>query len=317
MSDTPATEEGATRAAISDEEVAALLEKSPESVRPYDFAAHKVSRTQLPMLELIAKSFAEHASVSLAALLGRDTVLQFTSVESVKTADFQASLSTPACVAVVRIKPLPETAFVTIEPQLLLTLLDGFFGGSGRAIIDNQAIATSAAQRFMTLLMRSLMANWVTAWVPVAAIEVDPINQETNPRLVQFGDAKELLVAVQFAVEVGTQTGQLAWLLPEKLLAPVREALASISGKVADQRQDSWTPALTATLQTASIETRALMAQAQISLGELVRLSVGDIIPIDAPQQVTLLAGDIPLYRGRFGVSQGRNALRIDVGDMT
>jgi flagellar motor switch protein FliM len=53
------------------------------------------------------------------------------------------------------------------------------------------------------------------------------------------------------------------------------------------------------------------LGHAQISLGELVRLVPGDIIPIDAPEQVLLLAGDVPLYRGKFGVSQGRNALRI------
>jgi len=53
------------------------------------------------------------------------------------------------------------------------------------------------------------------------------------------------------------------------------------------------------------------LAEAQISLGDLVRLVPGDVIPIEAPQQVTLLAGDVPLYRGKFGVSQGRNALKI------
>jgi flagellar motor switch protein FliM len=42
-----------------------------------------------------------------------------------------------------------------------------------------------------------------------------------------------------------------------------------------------------------------------------VSLAPGDIIPIEAPQQVTLFAGEVPLYRGRFGISQGRNALKI------
>jgi flagellar motor switch protein FliM len=64
-------------------------------------------------------------------------------------------------------------------------------------------------------------------------------------------------------------------------------------------------------LQDAQLDMRAILAQAQISLRELVTLSPGDIIPIEAPQQVTLLAGDVPLYQGRFGVSQGRNALKI------
>jgi len=42
-----------------------------------------------------------------------------------------------------------------------------------------------------------------------------------------------------------------------------------------------------------------------------VRLVPGDVIPIEAPQDVRLLAGDVPVYRGKFGISQGRNALKI------
>ena len=57
-----------------------------------------------------------------------------------------------------------------------------------------------------------------------------------------------------------------------------------------------------------------MLAQAKISLGELVRLTPGDIIPIEPPQDVVLLAGDVPLHRGRFGVSQGHNALKIIPG---
>jgi flagellar motor switch protein FliM len=68
---------------------------------------------------------------------------------------------------------------------------------------------------------------------------------------------------------------------------------------------------ITQALQEAHLDTRAVLAQAQISLRELVSLAPGDIIPIEAPQQVTLLAGDVPLYRGRFGISQGHNALKI------
>ena len=51
-----------TPARISDEEVQALLEKSgkegAQTVRPYDFAAQRINRTQLPLLEAIAKNFA-------------------------------------------------------------------------------------------------------------------------------------------------------------------------------------------------------------------------------------------------------------------
>ena len=35
------------------------------------------------------------------------------------------------------------------------------------------------------------------------------------------------------------------------------------------------------------------------------------VISIEAPEQVVLMAEDVPLYLGRFGISQGHNALRI------
>ena len=61
----------------------------------------------------------------------------------------------------------------------------------------------------------------------------------------------------------------------------------------------------------------AVLGQARISLRELVQLSPGDVIPIDAPEAVLLLAENVPLYHGRFGVSQGHNAVKILSGAAT
>ncbi|HEX9403918.1 MAG TPA: FliM/FliN family flagellar motor switch protein [Steroidobacteraceae bacterium] len=310
--------EAQARAAISDEEVSALLEKNgADAVRPYDFAAQRINRMQLPLLEVVSKSFAERAGASLSTLLGRDAAMQFTSLESAKSADLQAALPVPASLAVVRLKPLPGFAFVSVEPDLLLTLLDGFFGGSGRATVDPQAAIAPAAQRFLALMLRSFAADLTAAWAPVTPLELELVKQETNPRLVQLGAPLEALLVVKFTVEFGARSGHIDWLLPEVLLAPVREALAADGGQTTLLSQEAWAPALTAALQDAELDTRAVLAQAQISLRELVRLSPGDIIPIEPPQQVTLFAGNVPLYRGRFGVSQGRNALKILPGAPT
>jgi flagellar motor switch protein FliM len=306
------------RAEISDEEVSALLEKNgADAVRPYDFTSQRINRMRLPLLEVVSKSFAERAGASISALVGRDAAIQFTSLESAKSGELQAALPMPGSLAVVRLKPLPGLAFVSVEPALLLTLLDGFFGGSGRATADAQAAVAPAAQRFLALLLRSLAADLTAAWAPVAPIELELVKQETNPRLVQLGAANESVLVLKFTVEFGARSGRIDWLLPEALLAPVREALAADGGQTLVRKQEAWAPVLTSALQDAEIDTRAVLAQAEISLRELVRLSPGDIIPIEAPQQVTLFAGDVPLYRGRFGVSQGRNALKILSGAST
>jgi flagellar motor switch protein FliM len=303
------------QARISNEEVAALLEKDGKeaaaTVHPYDFAAQRINRTQLPLLEVINKNFADRGGASLCGLLGRDASLHFDSLDSVKSADLQASLPVPATIAVVRLKPLPGFAYVCVEPALLLTLLDGFFGGSGRATGDPQAAIAPAAQRFLNLMLRSFAADLAAAWQPVSPVELELVKQETNPRLVQLGGALESVVVARFTVEFAARSGRMDWLLPDALLSPIRDALTGDGGIAPVRKQEAWAPALTSALQDAQLDTRAVLAQARISLRELVSLSPGDIIPIDAPQQVTLLAGDVPLYRGRFGISQGHNALKI------
>jgi flagellar motor switch protein FliM len=306
----PAPDAG--RATISDEEVSALLEaREADRAQPFDLQSRRVSRMQLPMLEVLARNFAERAAATLATLVSRGPAVQFESLRRATAQELQMALPTPACIAALRCKPLPGQGFVMIEPDLLLVLLDGFFGGSGRESSDSQAAASPAAQRFFALMLRGLTADWTAVWAPLTTLEMEVTKQETNPRFVSFGDPLEALVVVRFGVQLGTRAGHFSWLLPETLLAPVREMLSSETGRPAARPQASWAPVIGAALQDASIQARVILAEAQVSLGELVRLTPGDIIPIDAPQQATLLAGDIPLYRGRFGVSQGRNALKI------
>src|SRR6202789_4641004 len=115
MADAPPTAEAAPRSPISEEEVSALREKDAAGgVRPYTFTAQRINRMQLPLLEVVSKSFAERAGASLSALLGRDASMQFTSLESAKSADLQAALPVPASLAVVRLKPLPGFAYVSV-----------------------------------------------------------------------------------------------------------------------------------------------------------------------------------------------------------
>jgi flagellar motor switch protein FliM len=301
--------------AISEEEVSALLEKSPAGgVRPYDFTSQRISRTQLPMLEVVAKSFAERMSASLSGLLGRDALVQFSGLDLARAGDLQASLPVPASLAIVRLKPLNGVAFVSVEPVILLTLLDGFFGGSGRATSDSQAAIAPAAQRFLALMLRSFAADWTAAWTPVAPLELELVKQETNPRLMQLGGPQDPMVVLRFTAEFGARSGGIQWVLPESMLEPIRESLASEGASAPVRKQEAWGPMLGSALQEAEVETRAILAEARISLRELVRLTPGDVIPIEAPQHVTLLAGEVPLYHGRFGVSQGRNALKITSG---
>jgi flagellar motor switch protein FliM len=64
-------------------------------------------------------------------------------------------------------------------------------------------------------------------------------------------------------------------------------------------------------LQDAEVELACALTQRQISLRELCRLKVGDVIPIDLPQTVQLQVEQMPLFSGEFGSHNGRNAIKV------
>ena len=238
--------------------------------------------------------------------------MQFTSIESARAADLQAALPMPASVAVVRLKPLAGFAFVCVEPSLLLALLDGFFGGSGRAATDGQAAVAPAAQRFLALMLRSFERGpdrRVDAGVADRAGAREAGDQSAAAaarRPAGFADRRPIYGGVRRVQRSDRLAAarRLCWPRSARPSPPT-------AARPPCRKQEAWAPVLSTALQDAELETRAILAQAEISLRELVRLAPGDIIPIEPPQHVTLLAGEVPLYRGRFGVSQGRNALKI------
>jgi flagellar motor switch protein FliM len=54
------------------------------------------------------------------------------------------------------------------------------------------------------------------------------------------------------------------------------------------------------------------LGHCNISLATLLNLKPGDIVPCDFQGQVTLLAEDVPLFRGSFGLAHGQQAVKIE-----
>jgi flagellar motor switch protein FliM len=48
------------------------------------------------------------------------------------------------------------------------------------------------------------------------------------------------------------------------------------------------------------------------TLSQLLTWRVGDVLPVDLPELVDLEVEGLPLASGRFGISNDRNALRIE-----
>ena len=71
-------------------------------------------------------------------------------------------------------------------------------------------------------------------------------------------------------------------------------------------------PRLREEIEDAEVELRPVLGRTSITLAELVNLKPGDILPCDFTGKVMVLAEEVPMFRGSFGLSRGQQAIKFE-----
>ncbi|HSR64463.1 MAG TPA: flagellar motor switch protein FliM [Xanthomonadaceae bacterium] len=286
---------------------------APGEARQYDFASQdRIVRGKLPTLEMINERFARTWRIGLFNLVRRSADLSVRGIDLMRFGEYMHSLQVPNNLNLVKMKPLRGTALVVYEPRLVFTMVDNFFGGTGKfhTRIEGREF-TPTEMRVVQLMLKQTFADLVDAWAPVMPVEFEYMNSEVNPHFANIISPREYIVVSRFHVELEGGGGELHIALPYAMLEPIRELLDAGVQSDRIEKDESWTRALRTQLQDAEVELSSAIAQRQISLRELSRLKVGDVIPIDLPRTVTLKVEQMPLFSGEFGTHNGRNAIKV------
>jgi flagellar motor switch protein FliM len=286
---------------------------APGEARAYDFASEdRIVHGKLPGLEMINERFARTLRVGVYNLLHRSAELTVKGIELLRFGEYMHSLQVPTNLNLIKIKPLRGTALVVYEPRLVFTMVDNFFGGGGKypARIEGREF-TPTEMRVIQLLLRQTFADLAEAWAPVMPVEFEYVSSEVNPHFANIVNPREYVAVSRFNVELDGGGGELHVAIPYTMLEPIREQLdAGVQGDRIES-DEGWIRAMRAQLQDAEVELSSAIAQRQISLRELSRLRVGDVIPIELPRTVQLQVEQVPLFSGEFGTHNGHNAIKV------
>src|SRR5262249_40369487 len=150
------------------------------------------------------------------------------------------------------------------------------------------------------------------AWTPVTAIDIEYLQSEHNPQFANIANASEIVVISGFHIELEGGGGDLQLAMPYSMLEPLREVL--YSGMTGDrtERDERWMQSLREELEDVEIELSTLLGRTSITLADLVNLKPGDILSCDFTGKVTVLAEEVPLFRGNFGLSRGQQAIKFE-----
>ncbi|ANB02796.1 flagellar motor switch protein FliM [Ectothiorhodospira sp. BSL-9] len=281
--------------------------------RGYDLTTQdRIVRGRMPTLDMINERFARYMRIGMFELLRRSAEISVLGLKMMKFGEYVHSLYLPTSLNMVRVKPLRGTALFVIDPKLVFILVDNFFGGDGRypAKIEGREF-TPTELRVIRMLLEQAFRDYKQAWAPVMDLEFEYNRSEVNPQFANIVSPTEVVVVCSFQVELDGGGGEFHITMPYSMIEPIRDQLDT--GLQSDRADvdDRWPKALREELKMIQVNVSATLAEAELTVAEMINLKPGDVIPIEMPENIILRAEDVPVLRGEFGVSNGFNALKI------
>ncbi len=282
--------------------------------RQVDLTAHeRIVRGRMPTLEMIGNRFSRNLRVSLFNLLRRAVDVSFQGVRLTKFGEYVTTLALPTSLNMVRVPPLRGTGLFVIDAKLVFALVENFFGGDGRFYtrIEGREF-TAMENRIIQLTLQRAFEDMQDAWAPVMPVEFDYTSSEVNPQFANIVSPTEVVVVSSFMLDIDGIGGEMHLTLPYAMIEPIRDLLDAGLQSDRSDLDNRWSKSIRAEMDQAELEVSASLVEIEVGLRRLLQLKVGDILPVELPELVCVHAEGIPMFEGKFGTSNGYNAIQVE-----
>ena len=284
-------------------------------VNAYDLTNQdRVIRGKMPTLDLIYERFVRLFRMSLSNSLRKIASISIISTDLLKFGEFVNTLPIPSCVGILRSESLRGPSLLVFESKLAYALIDSYFGGTDRPYTKSDGKEfTRIELMIMNKVMQLGIADLEEAWAPVHKISLLHLRTETNPQFVGVVPLSEVIISTTFEVELENASGTIALVIPYSTIESIKNKLNSTFQSDTDRADKVWIENLEEHMQAVKANVTVNLGETNITVGDLVNLNIGDIIPLtqDCDGELLLNVEGVPKYKCFFGISRGTRAVQI------
>ena len=314
---------------LSQEEIDALLKgvddgnfeieadefQDKSGAKNYDFSSQeRIVRRRIPTLEMINERFSRYLRTSLLKFLHHAPEIFIADIQIQKFSEYIRGLQTPTNLNIIRFSPLRGRALIVIEPSLIFSAVDSFFGGGGhfyKSIEEREFTPTE--MRVIQILIDMIFNDLKEAWEPVMALNFEYMSSEVNPYFANIVAAEDIVVVSTINIMLEGSGGSINIVMPYSMIEPIRALLDTIGddSNDSDETDSQWKLALRNEILGVEVNMYSPLVEKSISIREVLHLKKGDVIPIDMPKTVMLKVEGAPVFTGKACTSEGYYAVQI------
>lgn len=289
-------------------------EEQRSRVRPVDLLRpNRIGRDEMLGVERCFHNAAAAIGAAVSERLRLDVTCDCVAVEQVGFSTWVEQFVGPAGVYVLRLHPLTQPALWTVTSDLLYGAVDRILGGTGgdrRAPQDfttaEFAVADALIGPCLDALCHGLLELGSFTW----SIDARTCRLSSTQTISPY----EVVLSVYLQVSGESLTGDLRLVVPLSELEPFLGSVAT--ARVAGQRHEpgAMRATLARVLSPVPLELRASLGSVAMSLSEVARLAVGDLIVLDRGTRDEVIASvqGAPKFTGRLDRAGSHVAIRIE-----
>ncbi|MEZ6212172.1 MAG: flagellar motor switch protein FliM [Phycisphaerales bacterium] len=289
--------------------------QTPE-VKEYDFKRpERVSKDQMRSIQTLHETFARSFGASLSGFLRTIVEVKVAHVAQMTYYELISSLPNPTSFNLIEADEFEGRLCLEISPLIIYPIIDRLMGGSNRELFVPQRPQTVIETRLISKITDRAMEAMREAWQGVRDIKFRLTETESNPQLVQIVPPNEVVVVVGFELKLGNRAGTMNLCIPYAVIEPFMEDLASQSwfNSTKVRKASETMGRLSKHLSGACVTVTGLLAETTISLGDLMSLSVGDLIVTEKEATrpaLVCVEGEKKMF-AEIGRHKGNRALKI------
>ena len=221
-----------------------------------------------------------------------------------------------ADIQVFEIDALQTLCAWSFDTRWVAAAVDCLFGGGGRVPIRQRSgklthIELGIRQR----LLETLATAYEAAWQAAYPIRLQTLRQEQQLSSLRLTSHKDTVLHAQFAIHFNLLELRVDLCLPKRALEwQTPSATSNGSGHASDSsgQPAGWSRSLQHQLYAKPVESVAVLCEKELSVAQLLSLSLGQVLPIDLSAPVRLMVDGVNLLSGRYGVRNGHYALKVE-----
>ena len=262
-------------------------------------------------LRLINERFARHArGVFLPMLRMQPRISPFP--PEVKTFDeYCESIDNFMNLNISRMEELRGPMLLTLGPKFISTLTASFYGGSIYQPDQKRTEFTNTEERVIELVHEGLSECLSVAWTDLMPITLSHQGREVNPQFASFVDGSELVIICAFLIQLPNgDSVNMDVVYPLQTLKPIATQLRS---RMQSDTNDnvSWRERMEHAILNIPLNVTAFLGKPVMSMGQLIRLQTGDVVPIQVNEGIELRVEDNPIFLADIGEVSGQAAVSL------